>query len=95
MNDILIALHDSFYAPPNQVELEQEVNQCHQQLIERLEKPERKLVLRIIDAQNAMADTISMDSFVHGFKLGWKLSEELWRLEDRHSHRCRDERDTA
>ena len=42
-------------------EPEKEIEDCHRQLIERLEKPERKLVLRIMDAQGLIAEERSMD----------------------------------
>ena len=60
---------------------EQEIETCHQQLIERLEKPERKLVLRIMDAQNLIAEERSMDSFLCGFQLAWELAYELNHFE--------------
>ena len=47
MNETLKLLYDRFYTPLPLTEYEQEVEACHRQLIERLEKPERKLVLRI------------------------------------------------
>lgn len=49
MNDTLKLLYDRFYTPLPMEKAEQEIEDCHQQLIERLEKPERKLVLRIMD----------------------------------------------
>ena len=52
MNETLRLLYDKFYTPLPMVESEQEVETCHRELIERLEKPERKLILQIIDAQN-------------------------------------------
>lgn len=94
MYSTLFALHTCFCTPLKQAELEQEVNECHRQLIERLEKPERKLALRIIDAQNAIADNISMDSFAHGLKLGLRLSEELRQLETRCDYCCQDNQNT-
>ena len=54
-----------------------EVNHCHKLLIERLDKPERKLVLQIIDSQDAIADRLSKDSFFAGFHLAWELNNEL------------------
>ena len=47
MNETLKLLYDRFYTPLPMVGSEQEVETCHRQLIERLDKPERKLVLRI------------------------------------------------
>ena len=90
MCDTLTALYDCFYAPPDQAELEREVDECHQQLIQRLDKPERKLVLRIIDAQGAMAETVSMDSFAFGLKLGLELAGELRQYRDIRPRCCRE-----
>lgn len=55
MNELLKALYDSFYAPLPTEKLKSEIEACHQALIERLEKPERKLVLKIIDSQDQIA----------------------------------------
>ena len=77
MNNTLKLLYDRFYTALPMSEAEQEIETCHQQLIECLEKPERKLVLRIIDAQNLIAEERSVDSFLCGFKLAWELAHEL------------------
>ena len=77
MNETLRLLYDRFYTPLPMVESEQEVENCHRQLIERLDKPERKLVLRIIDAKDKIAEAQSLDSFLCGFHLAWRLSQEL------------------
>ena len=45
MRNTLKLLYDRFYKPVPMAEAEQEIEVCHRQLIERLEKPERKLVL--------------------------------------------------
>ena len=45
---LLKGLYDCFYTPPELSEQENEVEECHKALIAALEKPERKLVLRII-----------------------------------------------
>ena len=44
MNETLRLLYDKFYTPLPMVESEQEVETCHRQLIERLDKPERIIV---------------------------------------------------
>ena len=51
-NKLLKELYDYFYVRPELDEQENEVEECHKALIAALEKPERKLVLRIIDAQS-------------------------------------------
>jgi hypothetical protein len=81
MNNTLKRLYDRFYTPLPLAETEQEIETCHQQLIERLEKTERKLVLRIMDAQGLIAEERSVDSFLCGFQLAWELAYELNHFE--------------
>ena len=81
MHDTLKRLYDRFYTPLPMVESEQEVETCHRQLIERLDKRSRKMVLRIIDAQNLMIEQRSVDSFICGFRLAWELAYELNHFE--------------
>ena len=81
MNNALKKFYYRFYTPLPMAESEQEIETCHQQLIERLEKPERKLVLRIMDAQNLIAEERSMHSFLCGFQLAWELAYELNHFE--------------
>mgnify|MGYP000189420320 FL=1 len=82
MNETLKSLYDQFYTPLPLAEYEQGIEGCHHQLIERLEKPERKLVLRIIDTQNHIIEERSLDSFLCGFKLAWELTNELHHFEE-------------
>ena len=85
MDDILNELYDQLYTPPPQTEAEQEIDGCHRKLIERLEKPERQLVLRIINCQDKITDMQSRDSFWCGFRLAWQIMGAL-------SYSCRDRR---
>ena len=76
MNKTLTALYESFYTPP-QADTREEIKAIHKQLILKLDKPERRLVLRLIDAKDRLAEETSMDSFVFGFRLAWRLANEL------------------
>ena len=82
MNETLKLLYDRFYTPLPLTEYELEVETCHHQLIERLEKPERKLVLQIIDTQNHIIEERALDSFLCGFSLAWELANELDHYEE-------------
>ena len=77
MNELLKALYDNFYEELPAPQLKGEVERCHQELIEKLDKPERKLVLQIIDCKDQIAEDLSIDSFVSGFSLAWRLANEL------------------
>ena len=89
MKTLIKDLYDCFNTLPEFSEQKQEVEECHQALIKVLEKPERRLVLRIIDAQSMMAEERSIDSFISGFELAWQLSMELNQFEkERSVSRC-------
>ena len=80
--ELLKALYDCFYTPPELTPLKQEVEECHQALIEVLGRPERRLVLQIIDAKDRIAEDMPIDSFISGFELAWQLSAELNHYEN-------------
>ena len=71
------------------------MEKCHKALIAALEKPERRLVLRIIDAQDSIREQTSLDSFMAGFELAWRLSIELQNDENERSFSCRARRTGA
>lgn len=77
MNEILTALYDSFYTLLQATDTRAEIRAIHEQLILKLDKPERRLVLRLIDAKDHLAEEMSMDSFICGFRLAWRLANEL------------------
>lgn len=77
MYELLKALYDNFYEPLPETELKKEIEDCHQQLIEALDKPERRLVLQIIDDKDQIAENRSIDSFITGFRLAWQLGNEV------------------
>ena len=79
---LLKDLYDRFYTPPALSSERQEIEECHQALIKALEKPERRLVLRIIDAKDHIITDTSVDSFISGFRLAWRLSAELNNYEN-------------
>ena len=84
MNELLKALYDNFYEKPVAAQLKAEIERCHQKLIEKLDKPERRLVLQIIDCKDQIAEDLSIDSFIAGFRLAWKLSQELNMYDRKH-----------
>lgn len=88
MNKLLKDLYDCFYTPPELAATKREIEECHRALIEALGKPERRLVLQIIDAKDRVAEETSIDSFIAGFELAWKLSVELNHYENERSVSC-------
>lgn len=96
MNKLLKDLYDCFYTPPGLPTQKQEIEECHQALIEVLDKPERRLVLKIIDTKDRIVEDTSIDSFISGFELAWQLSMELNQYEQERSvSRCTAKRSGA
>ncbi len=88
-NKLLKGLYDCVYTPPALSSEHQEVEGCHQALIKALEKPERRLVLHIIDAKDHIIADTSIDSFISGFRLAWKIFIELNHYENERPVSCR------
>ena len=82
---LLKDLYNCVYIPPEFPIWKQKIEECHQALSEVLGKPERRLVLQIIDAKDRIAEDTSVDSFIAGFELAWKLSIELNHYENERS----------
>ena len=77
MNDLLKALYDTFYKPPKMTETLSEIKSIHQQLVEQLDKPARRLVLKLVDDEEKIADELSLDSFIAGLQMAWQLAAEV------------------
>ena len=90
MDKLLRNLYDHFYQPLPNTQLKKEIEECHNQLIEVLEKNERRLVLQIIDAKDQIADSLAIDSFISGFLLAHQLQNELNIYKETHplAHDC-------
>lgn len=77
-------LYHSFFTPQELTELKSSIEENHKILIDHLSKEDRKIVLRIIDAEEMICNYQSKASFIQGFKLGVELAIEL-QTYDAHS----------
>ncbi len=78
MLDYMRVLHLRFKNPSRQSqELKQQVTVLHRQLASRLSKPERKMLLRLVDLEDALRSQSNLDSFVSGFRLASGIQREL------------------
>ncbi len=92
-NKLLEAVYDCFYTPPKFTAQKLEIKRCRQTIAKVLSKSERRLVLQIIDAKDYIIENISVDSFISGFELAWKLSTELNHYENEHPVSCHKARE--
>lgn len=63
-NELLYGLYDKLYTPLAMSKQKSEIYKCHHKLVEVLDKPERKLLLTIMDIKDKIADELAFDSFV-------------------------------
>ena len=78
MRDYMRALYLRFEDPSKQTEeMSEEVDRLHKQLAEKLEKPERKLLLHLSDMEDALRDLTNLESFMSVFRVATGIHQEL------------------
>ncbi len=78
MRDYMKALHLRFEDPSRQaLELERRADALHKQLASRLAKPERRMLLRLVNLENELRGQSDLDSFMSGFRLADGIQQEL------------------
>lgn len=85
MYETLKELHRKFYTRAVMSELKYDYDDAFQQLMSRLSKPERKLVLKVIDTKGLMMERAELDSFVCGLRLALGLTTQLQHYEEERS----------
>ena len=58
-------------------ELAEQVERAQEELRQNMDATERKNLLRLLDAQNALLAESKLTSFTAGFKLAWGMAKEL------------------
>ena len=76
MYDTLRELHRKFWKELPIPKLERQYDEAFRELMRRLEKSERKLVLWLLDTRGLLAENAAFDSFACGFRLALELTTE-------------------
>ena len=74
MNDYMTALFDRFCGCPG---IDETAEAMRRRLSGQLGKEQRRLLLRLVDQQNAYCEQTAMDAFVRGFRLAMEIAMEL------------------
>ena len=78
MYDYMKALQRQFETNPRSTqELADEINQAHKELSSRLEKDEKKLLLRLVDMEDDLRGVATLHSFTCGYRLACGIQKEL------------------
>ena len=93
MHDYMKALYHRFETPSERAEaLEEMVDKAHKQLANRLKKPERKILLRLVDLEAALRDQSCLDSFMSGYRVAHGIHQELLADQPPYNFEEEDER---
>ena len=93
MHDYMKALYHRFETPSERVkELEEMGDKAHKQLANRLKKPERKMLLRLVDLETALRDQSCLDSFMSGYRVAHGIHQELLADQPPYNFEDEDER---
>ena len=93
MHDYMKALYHRFETPSEQMTtLEKAANKIHRQLANRLKKPEKKMLLRLVDLEAALRDQACLNSFISGYRLAQGIQQELLADQPPYSFEAEDER---
>ena len=78
MYDYMKSLQRHFETKPEHIhELKAEVNQTHKELSARLSKDDRRLLLKLVDLEDALRGEATLHSFVSGYRLACGIHYEL------------------
>ena len=78
MYDYMKALQRQFETTPRSLqELADEISQAHKELSSRLAKEDRKLLLRLVDMEDALRGVATLHSFTCGYRLACGIHKEL------------------
>ena len=93
MHDYMKALYHRFKTPSQRMEyLDRKIKRTNKQLTRLLDKPERKLLLRMADLEDALRDEACLSSFISGYRLAQGIQQELLAGQLPYSFEAEDER---
>ena len=81
MYDYMKSLQRQFETKPEYIQdLKAEVNQTHKELSALLSKEDRRLLLKLVDLEDALRGEATLHSFVSGYRLACvlKIYSRLW-----------------
>jgi len=77
MKDYMMALHQQFCREPECREVRRELESVYQDLHQALDRRGQEKLLKLADLNNELQETISLESFLSGFKLALGIAVEL------------------
>ena len=93
MHDYMKALYHRFETPSRRAEhLDRNIKRTRSQLARLLNKPEKKLLLRIADTEDELRDEACLNSSMSCYRLAQGIQQELLAEQPPYSFETEDER---
>ena len=77
MKDYMMALHQRFFREPECQEVRKQIVEVERDLYQVLDRRGQEKLLKLADLNNELQETISLESFLSGFKLALGIAAEL------------------
>ncbi len=77
MYNYMRALHQRFFHEAEQDTLRSAIDAAQERLLSKLEKPDRIILLQLLDDMSRWKNEVSLESFAAGFRLAAGLAKEL------------------
>lgn len=71
------ALHQRFFWEPDVREIDEDIENARRKVQNFLDRERRRILMRLVDAQNLLREETSVASFMAEFKLAWGIAQEL------------------
>ena len=93
MHDYMKALYHRFDTTTEQIErLEEQTGRIYKKLVKQLGKQQKRLLLQLVDLENALQDQACLNSFVSGYRLAHGIHQELLADQPPYNFEDEDER---
>ena len=93
MHDYMKALYHRFDSPTERIEqLEEETDRIYKKLVKQLGKQQKRLLLQLVDLENALQDQACLNSFMSGYRLAHGIHQELLADQPPYNFEDEDER---
>ena len=77
MYNYMRALHQRFFHEAEQDDLRSDIAAAQAKLLSKLDKPDRIILLQLLDDMSRWKNEVSLESFAAGFRLAAGLAKEL------------------
>ena len=93
MHDYMKALYHRFDSPTERIELlEEQTDRIYKKLVKQLGKQQKRLLLQLVDLENALQDQACLNSFMSGYRLAHGIHQELLADQPPYNFEDEDER---